>query len=291
MSIKGTDSKYTKYLWYSKNKKDLMKLFGVLKFYGISTKSIYPFLQSCISNNKTDFEIMALLSVMIKKAKRPIFEDRGRESQRGKDVLTLLNESGIIKPSMYLDIGASDGLITKAIGKALCLPKTNIHAVDVARWSGRENKVDNEAKDSINFSLINPVDNKNPIIPYKDGKFDIITVLQALHHFENLSSMMKEIQRLSSAGGTVIIREHNADSKNTKMLTDLEHMFYGILYDGLSIEEFANDYYGMYRSADEWDTIFAYHGFKCVYKKQKYNPTKYYYAVYVNVGLDVQEKT
>jgi hypothetical protein len=114
-------------------------------------------------------------------------------------------------------------------------------------------------------------------------------VLQALHHFENLGLMMKEIQRLSSVGGTVIIREHNADSNNTKMLTDLEHMVYGILYDGLSIDEFVNDYYGVYRSADEWDYMFANYGFKCVHKKQKNNPTKYYYAVYVNVGFGVQE--
>jgi ubiquinone/menaquinone biosynthesis C-methylase UbiE len=285
MSTMDTTSKYTKYLWYSKNRNDLMKLFGVLKFYGISTKRIAPFLKSCAEKNKTDFEVMALLHYMIKKANRPRGEDRGREAQRGKDVLELLNNSKISKPKMYLDIGASDGLITKAIGAALALPKTHIHAVDVEQWIGQENKVDGEAKDDIHFSFINMVDDKNPLIPYKDGSFDIITVLQALHHFENLDTMMKEIQRLSAVGGTVIIREHNADNDNTKMLTDLEHLFYGILYNGLSIDDFANNYYGVYRSAEEWDTMFADHGFKCVHKKQKNNPTKYYYAVYVNVGF------
>jgi ubiquinone/menaquinone biosynthesis C-methylase UbiE len=289
MSTMDTTSKYTKYLWYSNNRNDLMKLFGVLKFYGISTKRIGPFLKSCAKNNKTDFEVMALLHAMIKKANSPPDENRGRGSQRGKDVRALLNDSKISKPKMYLDIGASDGLITKAIGAALELPKSHIHAVDVERWIGQENKVDGEAKDDIHFSFINMVDDKKPIIPYKDKSFDIITVLQALHHFENLGPMMKEIQRLSAVGGTVIIREHNADSDNTKMLTDLEHMFYGILSDGLSIDEFVNDYYGVYRSAEEWDSVFADHGFKCVHKKQKNNPTKYYYAVYVNVGLGVQD--
>jgi ubiquinone/menaquinone biosynthesis C-methylase UbiE len=283
-------SKYIKYLWYSKNRNELMKLFGALKFYGISTKKIGPFLKSCVEKNKTDFEVMALLHTMIKKVNSPPNEGRDRGVQRGKDVLSLLNDSNISKPKMYLDIGASDGLITKAIGAVLVIPKSHIHAVDVERWIGQENKVDEEAKDAIHFSFINLVDDKKPIIPYKDNSFDIITVLQALHHFENLGPMMKEIQRLSSIGGTVIIREHNADSKNTKMLTDLEHLFYGILYDGLSIDDFANDYYGVYRSAEEWDSIFANHGFKCVHKKQKNNPTKYYYAVYVNIGLDVQEK-
>lgn len=285
MSTMDTTSKYTKYLWYSKNRNDLMKLFGVLKFYGISTERIRPFLGSCAEKNKTDFEIMALLHEMIKKANSPPDEDRGREAQRGKDVLSLLNDSKISKPKMYLDIGASDGLITKAIGAALMLPKENIHAVDIERWIGQENKVDGEVRDDIHFSFINLTNNKKPVIPYKDGSFDIITVLQALHHFENLGPMMKEIQRLCAVGGTVIIREHNADDKNTKMLTDLEHLFYGILYDGLSIDDFAKDYYGVYRSAEEWDTVFAEHGFKCVHKVKKNNPTKYYYAVYVNVGV------
>jgi ubiquinone/menaquinone biosynthesis C-methylase UbiE len=282
-----TTSKYTKYLWYSKNRNDLMKLFGVLKFYGISTKIIGPFLKSCVKKNKTDFEVMVLLHSMIKEANSPPGKDRGREAQRGKDVLSLLNDSKINKPNMYLDIGASDGLITKAIGAALMLPKTHIHAVDVEKWIGQENKIDGEAKDDIYFSFINLVDDKKPLIPYKDGSFDIITVLQALHHFENLDPMMKEIQRLSAVGGTVIIREHNADNENTKMLTDLEHLFYGILYNGLSIDDFENNYYGVYRSAEEWDALFADYGFKCVHKKQKNNPTKYYYAVYVNVGLGV----
>jgi len=284
-----TTSKYTKCLWYSKNRNDLMKLFGVLKFYGISTKMIGPFLKSCVKKNKTDFEVIALLHDMIKKANSPPDKYLGRGAQRGKDVLALLNDSKISKPNMYLDIGAGDGLITKAIGAALALTKSHIHAVDTERWIGRENKVDMEAKDDIHFSFINTVDDNKPVISYKDGSFDIITVLQSLHHFENLSPMMKEIQRLSKIGGTVIIREHNADSNNTKMLIDLEHLFYSILYDGLSIDDFSNYYYGVYMSAKEWDAVFADHGFKCVHKKKKNNPTKYYYAVYVNVGFDVQE--
>lgn len=286
-----TTSKYTKNLWYSKNRKDLMKLFGRLKFYGISTKMIGPYLKSCAKTNKTDFEVIALLHDMIKKKKANSSPDEyhGRGAQRGKDVLALLNDSKISKPKMYLDIGASDGLITKAIGAALALPKSHIHAVDTERWIGQENKVDGEAKDDIHFSFINMVDDKKPIISYQDRSFDIITVLQSLHHFENLGPMMKEIQRLSTIGGTVIIREHNADSKNTKMLIELEHLFYGFLCDGLSIDDFAKDYYGVYRSAKEWDVVFADHGFKCVHKKQKNNPTKYYYAVYVNVGFGIQK--
>lgn len=286
ISFMDANSKYIKKLWYSKNRNQLIKLFAVVKFYGISTKKIGIFLGLCAKQDKTDFVIMELINKMVKKANSPPDKNRGREEQRGKDVVFLLKSIGRHKPKgMYLDIGSSNGLITKAIGAALGLPKENIYAVDVEQWIGQENKVDEDAKDHINFSFININDEKKSITHYKDGTFKLITILQALHHFENLNQMMKEIQRLSSLGGTIIIREHNTIDKTTQMLTDLEHLIYGILYDGLSIDDFANNYYGAYKSSDEWDAVFEEYGFECVFKTYKTNPTKYYYAVYVNVAI------
>jgi hypothetical protein len=121
-------------------------------------------------------------------------KDRGREDQTGKDIISSLKASQIISSpsSTYLDIGANDGLITKAIGAALQLP-------NVERWIDQENKVDVEATWSI-------------------------------------------------------------------------YLFYWILYDdelAMSIDDFEKDYYGVYRSCDEWDAIFTEHGFKCVHKLQK----------------------
>ena len=98
-----------------------------------------------------------------------------------------------------MDIGANDGLITKAIGAALQLPKSCIHVVNVERWIDQENKVNVEVTWSI-------------------------------------------------------------------------YLFYWILYNDevtMSIDDFAKDYYGVYRSCDEWDAIFTEHGFKCVHILQK----------------------
>lgn len=283
------NSRLIKYLWYSQNRNSLMKLFGVLKFYGVSTKAIYPTLLKSVKQNKTDFEIMHLLHQMvIKGLKGKSLADMqgptGREYKRAQDILKLLSDSKQIpfvttEESLYLDIGASDGLITKAIGVSLGLDASRIHAVDVKQWIGKDNKPSAGVENDLQFSFLNLEDKK--IIPYSDDTFNLITLLQALHHFENLELMMAEVKRVCKPGGVIIIREHNADTTYVKALTDLEHLFYGILHDGLSIEKFATNYYGEYRSASEWDAMFFAHGFKCMCKMSKNNPTKYYYAVYV----------
>lgn len=279
-----TKSRLIKYLWYSPHRKELMKLFGVLKFYGISTKLIFPTISKCIKSDMSDFSIISLLDDMIKKSEKPIKKQREREKNRAEDILRLLSTSKqmpffINKESevigTYLDIGSGDGLITKTIGDTLGLSSDCIYAVDVYKWIGQENKV--EAKD-IQFSFLDLKVKK--VLPYEDNFFDLITVLQALHHFENLPIMMKEIKRVCKPGGTVIIREHNADTKYIKALTDLEHLLYSILHDGLTIEDFSRNYYGVYRSSVEWDNLFIQQGFQPVYKIGKNNPTKYYYAVY-----------
>jgi ubiquinone/menaquinone biosynthesis C-methylase UbiE len=274
-------SKHIQRLWYSHNRNDLIKLFSMLKFYGIPMKKVTYFIHKCVKENKNDFDIVTLFKNMSKRA--VYIDDDRRGNSRGKDILSLLNESRQNIPTMYLDIGASDGLITKAIGNALGLSKSQIHAVDIEGWSGHENKANDDVKDDIHFSIIHK--DAKTIIPYENMTFDFITVLQALHHFENLPEMMKEIQRLCSPNGIVIIREHNANNKGVYALTDLEHLLYGVMEDELPVEELERNYYGVYRSAENWDKIFKIYGFECVHKHQKRNPTRHYYAVYKNVGF------
>lgn len=276
----NASSKYIKYLWFN-DRTSLISLFSMLRFFNISEEYIITIFKQCNKEGKTDFEIISFIKDIIDSSpKPPQYDNNNRGKTRGKELGSLLKKSNLNKPKMYLDIGANDGVVTKAIGNTFKLTKPNIHAVDMKNWIGQEITIPENVKTDINFSYI--TDNKCTI-PHKDNKFDFITILQALHHFKDLDGMMKEIKRVCAPNGVIIIREHNAYNNDIKLLIDLEHLIYGILYDGVDLNYYSKDYFGVYRSSDEWDAIFASYGFKSIKKLQRDNPTKYYYSVYVKL--------
>lgn len=285
------NSKFIKELWYSNNRNDLLWLFSLLKYYGISYKRTIYLLKKYSNKNMTDFKIMKNLKIIsdkeMKKTKKVVTKKvdiniSSREQKRAKEILSVLKKNGIIKQKgPYLDIGANDGKITSEVGKIINLSKKDIHGVDIKQWVGSDNIINESINKQINFKYINLSGDGKNIIPYKNNSFNFITILQALHHFENLYDMMSEINRVCKKGGIVLIREHNAEKIYTHKLIDIEHLLYGIISDNLSIELYKNNYYGKYRSSIEWDSIFKKYGFNCLYKQHKNNPTKHYYALYI----------
>lgn len=287
----NNNSKFIKELWYSNNRNDLLRLFSLLIYYGIPGKRIVKLLKQYSKKNMTDFKIMKNLKIIsdkeMKKVKKKIVNKKvninipSREQKRAKEILSVLKENGITKQKgPYLDIGASDGKITNEVGKIINLNKKDIHGVDIKQWVGSDHIIDKSINKRINFKYINLSGDGKNIIPYKDNSFNFITILQALHHFENLYDMMSEINRVCKKGGIILIREHNAEKISTHKLIDIEHLLYGIISDNLSIELYKNNYYGKYRTMTEWDVMFKNYGFSCLYKQHKNNPTKHYYALY-----------
>ena len=286
------NSTFIKELWHSDNKNDLLRLFSLLIYYGIPRKRIVKLLNQYSKKNMTDFKIMKNLKIISDKEMRKIKKNivnkknnitiASREQKRAKEILSVLKNNGITKQKgPYLDIGANDGKITSEVGKIIDLNKKDIHGVDIKQWVGSDNIIDENINKRINFKYINLSGDGKNIIPYRDNNFNFITILQALHHFENLYDMMGEISRVCKKGGIVLIREHNAEKISTHKLIDIEHLLYGIISDNLSIELYKNNYYGKYRTMNEWDDIFNNYGFSCLYKQHKNNPTKHYYALYI----------
>lgn len=274
------DSKYVHELWNSRYRNDVLKIFSALRFYGVPGKKIHHIINLHVDKGKTDIQIMEELRKIIKIPEAHPGGNVRRGVKRGQDVEKLLKSSRLNhRKKMYLDLGAGNGLISYAIGRKLKLSKHQIHAVDIKQWIGEDTVVNSDILSHINHVLID-VDGNKIRIPYKDNTFDMVTILQALHHFENLEHMLNEIQRLVQRGGIIIIREHDAKSIFIKKLVDIEHMFYGILIDGLSPHGFIDNYYGEYRSSVEWDAIFKARGFSPVRKSFMENPTRHYYAVY-----------
>jgi len=284
-------SKFIKEIWKSKDRPKLLWLFLTLKYYGIPYKKMKNLVKQYVKKDMTDFKMINNLKKISsaqlnnkKNDKKNNTTFTSREMVHADEILLMLKNSGVgNQKGPYLDVGCGDGRITNQTGKVLKLEKKNVYGVDIEQWVGNDNIVSEEINREINFKYINLNNDGKNIIPYKNNKFSFITILQALHHFENLYDMMKEINRVCKKGGTVLIREHNAEEKNTHKLIDIEHLMYGIISDNLSTSIYEDNYYGLYRSSSEWDNIFKRYGFKCMYKFHKDNPTKHYYAVYKKV--------
>jgi ubiquinone/menaquinone biosynthesis C-methylase UbiE len=277
-----TTTRYINALYVS-DKHNLLKLFKLVKWYGINTKNLYRKLAQWVFQKKSDTCIVKLIVDMMKcQNTRGVFCDNiERSMKRAKDITTMLyNKKDYINTNVgndtvYLDVGAGNGIITKAVSDVLNIAPCRTYATDIDRWSGKNNK-------AVNIDIIYQYVNKYKFkTTYKSNMFDLVTMFQTMHHVEDLQSMLSEIYRITKPNGLIIIREHNASNCDVEMLCHLEHLFYGVLEDNLSIDNFLSDYYGCYRSADNFDDLFARKGFRCSTKWFKQNPTKCYYAVYI----------
>jgi ubiquinone/menaquinone biosynthesis C-methylase UbiE len=121
-------------------------------------------------------------------------------------------------------------------------------------------------------------------IPYKDNKFNFITILQVLHHVKegDLKILLKDIKRVIKPKGYLLIREHNLNNKNLKILIDIEHGMCEMFVLKNLIKIFLMII--MLHIKTIKNGIILKNGFKLVKKfffKSKYNITNYYNAIYI----------
>ncbi len=102
-----------------------------------------------------------------------------------------------------LDIGgntAGEATILQQKGYRMVVGDINEAALDISRQRAEK------------FSLISPhyvgLDAHN--LPFKDGSFDSVTVLEALHHFIDYDRVLSEIFRVLKPGGKLFSMEPNA---------------------------------------------------------------------------------
>ena len=265
------------------DRKHLTWLFMLLKYYGIPPPQIKNILYR--NRNKTDVEVInAFLAVPSLKISSGLDNDI-RGTKRGEDLKKLIAlVSGRYKinfgsSDQYLDVGAGDGVITKAVSTALGIPLKNTYAVDNKDWIGEEIKAAPSVGD-INYDYLEDHEGVHAL-PYEDGKFSLITIFQALHHFEDLENMLTEIRRVSAECCVIIIREHDAVNDTVKRLIEIEHLLYSVVADGIKIDDHIEKYFGRYKSADMWRAIFDHMGFHQLVDKKMDNPAKHYYAVFI----------
>ena len=164
-------------------------------------------------------QIVDDLFLILSKLKRIPTSPSTRTDERINIIIKML---GNRKLKTILDIGAGTGEIVSLLGKHYNLAKTQIFAID------------EKLPELENVTPLTYIEGK---IPLEDNSIDLIIMFVVLHHIEpeSRNNILKEIVRILSPNGVVIIREHDDDKNpNFYNIIELIHMFWYIVNDETS---------------------------------------------------------
>lgn len=123
--------------------------------------------------------------------------------------------SGSQTPGSVLDIGGDDGSVLRAFGDRYNISAEHRYLIDPA------------GKISDDYRLVAYTPEGD--IPLPDASIDVIILLNSLHHIPNRPQLIREIGRILSLDGVVIVREHD-DENYDKMF----EKFIDILHESIS---------------------------------------------------------
>lgn len=204
--------------------------------------------------------------------------DSKRGMKRAADVYTLYNNASCKKRTAkdYLDIGCNIGENTIEIKKIFDFEEA--HCIDVNSFSGKKFNV----IEGISYKSYDGVN-----IPYEANSFDLVTILQVLHHVRNIDEFMMNLSRVVRKGGLVILREHDCPNTSFANLIDFEHFLWAVK-DGVRYKDFKNEHYAKYFDKKSLISLFQRFGFEyCRSKKELETPfglVNYYYIQFVKTG-------
>jgi SAM-dependent methyltransferase len=174
------------------------------------------------------------------------------------------------KNPVYVDIGCGSGNDTVLISKELYASKTLCVDVEDSRV--------NEAK-SLNFMLIK----KEIPLVVDTGTVDVITLFHTLHHMEDATSRLQDINRMLKKDGLLVIKDHDTETELDAENVTFEHFVYSIGEGEATVsdEKTYKDILPMYYySANSVVNFLESCGFKKLYCNTYKNPTRTYNAVF-----------
>jgi ubiquinone/menaquinone biosynthesis C-methylase UbiE len=241
-----------------------------------------------------DKEIYSKMHVWMNKHYYPVMgypdvESDARSMVRVDDIMYMLKQMNISSPSVYLDIGCSEGGITQLLGKELGL--SSVYGIDIIDETELK-KVEGTNVDMV-YIKMSP---ETTVLPFGDSSVDLITALMSFHHIKNYAEYIKEIGRILRDGGVLIIQEHNAMDEDDKIAIDILHGMYTMVWaktGQLEDETFVDTYEANYKSRNEWTTYLENEGlheikinepakWKAIPRKNIHNN---YWAMYVKKGV------
>ena len=282
-SIQSNNQIRTIYKYRNEKSKYYFSLISLFNHY-FNEKLTIQDIQYIIKNNKTDYDIYMAIRNWNKKhtSNKKYYKRKIHRTEHFNNIIkhTILTN---YKITNYLDVGCGSGQNTYLIGKYLKLDQEDVYCADIDDWF---NIGDKRMKYIKNFDII-----KNDRLPYPDNKFSFISCLMVLHHVQNLEKMIKEIYRVLKPGGYLFIIDHSAMSDFDKLIIDIQHSIFEIVYNNSKTKEkYYNEYYAEYYDRYQWHYIMHLHKFKLVksgFKSEsirfEISPVRHFYAVYQKV--------
>lgn len=144
-------------------------------------------------------------------------------------------------PRAYLDVGYGDGSITSALCRDWNLRSKSAHGIEVDR---------NRPAHSCFRQHIIGVHDESWRLPVPPGHFDVITILNTLHHVADCKSVLQNACYYLKDEGQLLVREHDvADKADRDFMTFVDTFFDTVVSGGTSLD--AHDV-PKYRSAHKW---------------------------------------
>ncbi|KAL4510840.1 hypothetical protein ABPG72_004994 [Tetrahymena utriculariae] len=140
--------------------------------------------------------------------------DQAKKEKRNKDRLSHLSKLLPQKARWigYLDVGCGNAEISVTIAQSLGIG--SVYGVDMFD----ENDFEQPSMD-LEVKYLQNLNNK---LSLPNNCVDLVTCFMAIHHFEHLDLMLREIQRVLLIEGYLFIREHDVPFKDKKLRAYIE---------------------------------------------------------------------
>ena len=159
----------------------------------------------------------------------------------------------------YLDIGCGNGKKTELFANLCKIPMNKVFCADVAEWGPySKNK-----KFKFQYQQIY----QDNLLQFPDKHFQLITCFLTLHHVEQLTVLIKEINRVLDDNGIFLIIEHDVFNIEDNLIINIQHMIYSYTRDGKKDLTYYKNYIknsgtNFYLNYLEWDFLMKKHGFE-----------------------------
>jgi 2-polyprenyl-3-methyl-5-hydroxy-6-metoxy-1,4-benzoquinol methylase len=170
---------------------------------------------------------------MLARSRRALSEVVHRQVRGSRDDRVVRGVAALSPPTTsMLDIGASDGRIAARVAREL--GAEHVQGVDVER----------QPDPAIEVSTYNGRE-----LPFADETFDLVTIVDVLHHADEPEAVIREALRVLRPVGRVVIKDHLRTSRwSSWVLLAMDNS------SNFSVHELAN---GRYFSTIEWVNLIA----------------------------------